>query len=1366
VTEPGTELEALRAHNQELEAQLAVVHRVQDALAAQRDMQTILDVVGDTIREIFKVGISYIALLDRQANLIHLPYYRDGDQHVDVGSLPLGTGLTSVVIERRKPLVLRSREEVEALNPVTSGEPPLSWVGVPMFSGDQVIGVVNIQSYEADAFTDADVRLLEVLSASMSVALENARLFDETNRRAAELAVINNVQRALAEQLDMQAIVDIVGETIRDIFDAEMMYIALYDRPTNLIHWPYYCEGERRIEADPLPLGDGLTSIIIRTGKPLVLHTARELEELGAIMDGTHPGSFLGVPLVSGDRVVGAVSLQSPREHAFTDADLRLLETLAGSMSVALENTRLFDETNRRAAELALINSVQQALAAQLDMQGVVDVVGEKIREIFHAQTIYIALIDEQANTMDVPYSLLNGRRIESPPTPIEGITRHVVTTRQPLVINRDAMRRAEELGAISQADDDVAKSWIGVPMLVGDDVIGVISLQDAEREDAYDDAKVSLLTTLAASTGVALENARLFAETNRRAAELALINSVQQALASQLDMPAIVHIVGEKIREIFDVPVTYIALIDHQAGEFTLVYDRDGDTYHDAGNHPIGVGLTSDVIASKRPMYLATRAELDAHGGGIQDGLVPASWVGVPMLGGGEVIGVISVQSYDEHAFTEADVRLLETLAASTSVALENTRLFDETRRLLAETDERAAELATVNAVSQALSSELDLDALINLTGEQVRQTFNADIAYVALHDHAASMISFPYTWGDDIQPIPYGEGLTSRIIAMREPLLINADLAETQAAMDIRQIGAEVKSYLGVPILAGDEAIGVISAQSSTQEGRFDEHHLRLLSTIAANVGAAIENARLYQAAQDAQLAAEHANTAKSTFLANMSHELRTPLNAIIGFTRIVRRHGASTLPPKQLENLNRVLASGEHLLGLINTVLDIAKIEAGRMDVQATTFDLSALIDLCLGITQPLVRPDVALKRTGASGPLPVHSDQDKVKQVLLNLLSNAAKFTEAGEVTVSLRTMGEQVLVEVRDSGIGIEPEAMNRIFEEFQQADTSTTRQYGGTGLGLSISRHLARLLGGDLAAESTPGEGSSFTLTLPARHGQPQSSPATPISTVPEPAPVPGRPVVLAVDDDRDARYFLHESLAEAGYQVIGVGDGREAVARVKALRPVAVTLDIIMPGMDGWQVLHDLKHDPDTRDVPVILVTIVDRKALGFELGAADYLVKPFDRDALLATLARVTGPGGDALRGRLLVVDDDPAMIELVRQLLAGSGLDVMASADGGAALDMIARERPDAVLLDLMLPGLDGFAVIDALRRQANGRDLPIVVLTAKDLSADEATRLREQVSQVIRKQGLAAHDLIRELHRVMPATAGAAPAGGIE
>jgi signal transduction histidine kinase/DNA-binding response OmpR family regulator/uncharacterized protein YigA (DUF484 family) len=1201
VTEPGAELEELRAHNQELEARLAVVHRVQDALAAQRDMQTILDVVGDTIREIFKVGISYIALLDRQTNLIHLPYYRDGDQHVDVGPLPLGTGLTSVVIESRRSLVLKSQAEQEAFNPVTTGEPPSSWVGVPMFSGDQVIGVVNIQSYELDAFTDTDVRLLETLSASMSVALENARQVDETNRRVAELAVVN---------------------------------------------------------------------------------------------------------------------------------------------------------------------SVQQALAANLDMHGVVDVVGEKIREIFQAKTAFIALIDEQAQTMDLIYNLLNGRRIESLRAPIEGMTRHVVTTRQPLVINHDAMRRAEELGAILQADDDVARSWIGVPMLVGDVVIGVISLQDPEREGAYDEAKVSLLTTLAASTGVALENARLFAETNRRAAELALINSVQQALASQLDMPAIVHIVGEKIREIFDVPVTYIALIDHRAGEFTLVYDRDGDTYHDAGSHPIGVGLTSDVITSKRPMYLATRAALIAHGGGIQDGLAPASWVGVPMLGGGEVIGVISVQSYEEHAFTEADVRLLETLAASTSVALENTRLFDETRRLLAETDERAAELSTINAVSQALSSELDLAALITLTGEQVRHTFNADIAYVALHDHAVNMITFPYTWGDDIQPIPYGEGLTSRIIAMREPLLINADLAETQAAMDIRQIGAEVKSYLGVPILAGDEAIGVISAQSSTQEGRFDEHHLRLLSTIAANVGAAIENARLYQAAQDAQLAAEHANTAKSTFLANMSHELRTPLNAIIGFTRIVRRHGASTLPPKQLENLDRVLTSGEHLLGLINTVLDIAKIEAGRMDVQATTFDLSALIDLCIGITQPLVRPDVALKRTGASGPLPVHSDQDKVKQVLLNLLSNAAKFTEAGAVTVSLRTTGEQVLVEVRDTGIGIGPEAMNRIFEEFQQADTSTTRQYGGTGLGLSISRHLARLLGGDLVAESTPGEGSSFTLTLPAHHGQPQPSPATPVSTVPEPEPVPGRPVVLAVDDDRDARYFLHESLAEAGYQVIGVGDGREAVARVKALRPVAVTLDIIMPGMDGWQVLHDLKHDPETRDVPVILVTIVDRKALGFELGAADYLVKPFDRDALLATLARVTGPGGDALRGRLLVVDDDPAMIELVRQLLAGSGLDVMASADGGAALDMIARERPDAVLLDLMLPGLDGFAVIDALRRQASGRDLPIVVLTAKDLSADEATRLREQVSQVIRKQGLAAQDLVRELHRVMPATAGAAPAGGIE
>lgn len=355
----------------------------------------------------------------------------------------------------------------------------------------------------------------------------------------------------------------------------------------------------------------------------------------------------------------------------------------------------------------------------------------------------------------------------------------------------------------------------------------------------------------------------------------------------------------------------------------------------------------------------------------------------------------------------------------------------------------------------------------------------------------------------------------------------------------------------------------------------------------------------------------------------------------------------------------------------------------------------------------------------------------------------------------------------MVLTVEDTGIGISAEGLDRIFEEFQQADTSTTRKYGGTGLGLSISRHLAQLLGGTLTAASTPSAGSTFTLTLPLRLEQRTSVPdsSQPTQQANSPASIgPDRPVVLAIDDDPDAIYLLDENLAEAGYKVVGLADSRQVVEWARNLHPLAITLDVVMPGNDGWQVLHELKRHPETRDIPVILVTIVDKKALGYQLGAAGYLVKPFDRDALLSALDRLSGTFHDRTRHRLLVVDDDPDVIDMVRQILAGTSFDVESAADGLAALEAIDHAMPDAVLLDLIMPRLDGFSVIEELRRRPSGRQIPIVVLTSRDLSQHESALLRERVSSVLRKQDLEPHTLIGSLYEAVPRRVGD-DAGGV-
>jgi signal transduction histidine kinase len=410
--------------------------------------------------------------------------------------------------------------------------------------------------------------------------------------------------------------------------------------------------------------------------------------------------------------------------------------------------------------------------------------------------------------------------------------------------------------------------------------------------------------------------------------------------------------------------------------------------------------------------------------------------------------------------------------------------------------------ELAILNSVQAGLASQLDVNAIYELIGEQLRSMFDSQ---------AISIISFDLKKGTRHYHYLLEQGqrheipdaaippLSQFLIQNKRPIMINENFKERLAAIGIKSQtlpGTKpTQSLLRVPIMDGDEVRGVIGLDNIDRENAFSNTDVRLLTTLASSMSVALEKARLYQQAQDARAAADAASAAKSAFLANMSHELRTPLNAIIGFTRIVRKKSEGVLPEKQTENLDKVLTSGEHLLGLINAVLDIAKIEAGRMEVHAANFSINALIDQCFNLSAPLMKPTVKFDRHTSDRLTLIHSDQEKIKQIVLNLLSNAAKFTHEGQITLAVNKVDvspevpvPSFQISVSDTGIGISEEALGFVFGEFQQADSSTTRQYGGTGLGLTISRNLAGLLGGELTAISELGNGSTFTLTLPIQY--------------------------------------------------------------------------------------------------------------------------------------------------------------------------------------------------------------------------------------------------------------------------------------
>jgi PAS domain S-box-containing protein len=831
--------------------------------------------------------------------------------------------------------------------------------------------------------------------------------------------------------------------------------------------------------------------------------------------------------------------------------------------------------------------------------------------------------------------------------------------------------------------------SEVDVPLMIDGQPDGVLVVE-SERPEAFDQDDLEILTAAANLASIAIGRARLEASLRRRADEQRGLLQTLTALSAELELSAVLDSVLAGAIRLLGATAGELGIVDPARRDLEIVAIRAAHTVAIGTRLAMGEGAMGRVAQTGEPLIISDYRDWAGRSAQYA-GVDVRSVVVVPLQIGRRLVGAFSVWTDDPgRVFGEADLDLLRLFAPQAAIAIENARLFTaaEEQRQYFEELVRNSPVAIVT---------LDVDHNVVSCNPAFERLYGYTSAEVAGHN-LDDLITTPETRAE-------AEGYTRQ--AGRKAV---AGIGRRRRR-DGTMVDVEV---LAVPVVVKGRRVGMMGLYHDVTE--------------------------LLRARREA----ETANSAKSQFLASMSHELRTPLNAIIGYSEMLAEEVEEKGDDGMLPDIGKIHSAGRHLLSLINDVLDLSKIEAGKMELIAETFEIRRMLDDVVTTVEPLVaRNGNALRLDCPADPGTMHTDLTRVRQVLLNLLSNASKFTERGIVALAVRREDgagrPAVTFQVRDTGIGMTPEQLGRLFEAFTQAEATTAKRFGGTGLGLTISRTFCRMMGGDVTVESAPGKGSVFTVRLPAVLAPPRSEaePAVPVTGDGHAG------TVLVIDDDPAARALIGRHLARAGYRVREAEDGRTGLARAREAAPDVITLDVMMPGMDGWAVLTALKADPALADVPVIMLTILDEQRMGFALGASDYLTKPIDRPRLLAALERWAHRAG----GRnVLLVEDDPETRTIMHRTLERAGWNVTEAENGRVALDRLAERVPQLVLLDLMMPEMDGFEFLEALRRRPELRTLPVIVVTAKDLTDDDRRRLNGGVQDVLQKGDHSRDDLL--------------------
>ncbi len=1160
---------------------------------------------------------------------------------------------------------------------------------LPLKVDHSTIGELVAERVSGQAFDQGDVEILAAAANQASIGIGRARLLMAERNRASEQRALLDTLSDLSGKLELDRVLRAVLERAVPLLGVTGGELAVFDEASNELVVAASLNLGGDSTGNRMALGEGAMGRVAETHEPIIIPNYQKWAGRSGQYGQSVVQAVMVAPLLIEDRLVGAIgAVHSDPRHEFGESDLRLLNLFASQAAIAIENARLYTAELRRGEEQQALLDTLRALSGELEVGRVLQAVLERAVGLLGVTGGELAIYDESSGDLVIAAS--HNMAVDSIDTRMavgEGAMGHVAQTREPLVIPR----YQEWSGRSLKYDDEQVQTVLAAPLRIGERLVGVIAIVESDPGRSFGDEELRLIELFAPQAAVAIENARLFEAEHRRAEEQRALLETTRDLVGELELEPVLQ--GVLVRAVGLLGVTGGELAIYDDARDALIVAASHGMEHNAVGTEISLdtGVMGHVARSGEPLIIPSYQEWEGRSASYEQTTVQAV-LGIPLKVGSRLVGAIAaVHSDPARKFGAADVERLNLFAPQAAIAIENARLYESSQRYY-------SALVSNNPVAVAnLDREFRVQsanpAFLTLFGYEEGEVIGAYLDDLVATDQTQSEAA-DYTQKTLAGEIAHGFGQRRR----QDGSLVDVEL-------------------FSIPVLVGGEPVGYIAMYHDITE--------------------------LRQARRDA----ESANQSKSQFLANMSHELRTPLNAIIGYSEMLLEDAEESDDEETGADLRKISTAGKHLLALINNILDLSKIEAGKTELYLETFELAELLREVESTAAPLMAKngnELLLDVDRGVGTM--RADVTKVRQILLNLLSNAAKFTENGRIELHARADETTVVLTVEDSGIGMTDEQLGRLFEAFSQAEAGTTRKYGGTGLGLVISRRFARMMGGDITVDSTPGSGTTFTVLLD-RHVRRSEEEAG--EAVPDAAGTGLAGTVLVIDDDPQVHDLFQRALARKGFRVESAMDGPAGLAQVREHRPDAVLLDVLMPGMDGWEVLTAMKAEPELADIPVVMVTMVDEQNLGFSLGASDYLTKPVDAERLASVLRRLCPTAG----ARVLIVDDDPDARARLAKLVTGGGWESAEAENGAVALERMDTFRPHLILLDLLMPTMDGFETAAALRENPKWRQVPVVVITAKELTREDRDRLNGAVAGVFSKDELGAQAMVDELRSLL-------------